>query len=303
MGGPNNIEEVPLFLENMFNDKNIITVKSDLLRSFIASMIVKFRGNEAKKNYALLGGKSPLKDYTKTLIKKLQAIYPDTYITYAMRYTPTFVNVVVDELKDKEIQEITLLPLYPHYSTTTTKSSVEDFMDELARYKKSYTPAVHTLERFYDNTFYNELIIESIKETLANDKAEDFDLVFSAHSLPQKIIDKGDPYQSEVIENIGLLKYMLKNANMHFASISLAYQSKLGPVKWLEPNLEEKLHEYKRKKVIIYPISFILDNSETEVELDIEYRHVAKQNCIKEYRVCRCIGERDGFVKLVEELI
>jgi len=303
MGGPNNIEEVPLFLNNMFNDKNIITVKSDLLRSLIASMIVKFRGDEAKKNYALLGGKSPLKDYTKTLIAKLQAIYPDTYITYAMRYTPTFVNVVVDELKDKGIQEITLLPLYPHYSTTTTKSSVEDFKDELARYQKEYTPNVHTVHNFYENTRYNQSVINSIKDTVGKDKSEDFHLIFSAHSLPQKIIDAGDPYQSEVIENVGIIKYMLKQANISFASISLAYQSKLGPVKWLEPNLEEQLHHYKRQRVIIYPISFILDNSETEVELDIEYRHVAKKHCIKEYRVCRCIGERDDFIDVIKEII
>jgi ferrochelatase len=127
MGGPNNLDEVKLFLSNMFNDKNIITVKSSLLRRFIAVMITTSRTKKAQANYAKLGGKSPLVGYTQQLVDKLQKVIPDYYVTFAMRYTPPFCEEVIRELMAKNIEEVILLPLYPHYSTTTTKSSVEDF--------------------------------------------------------------------------------------------------------------------------------------------------------------------------------
>jgi ferrochelatase len=299
MGGPNNLDEVEVFLKNMFNDKNIITVKSDRLRSFIADMIARFRGEEARENYKLIGGKSPLNDYTQRFIEAASSRYPDIYFTYAMRYTPPFAEKAIEDLQARDIQDVFLLPLYPHYSTTTTKSSLEDFMVK----QGAYQPQLRILERFYANQAYNEAVIDSIAETLGEDQAEEFDLIFSAHSLPQKIVDAGDSYQNEVIENVGILRFLLEQRGINFASIALAYQSKLGPVKWLEPALGDKLCEYKHKRVIIYPLSFIFDNSETEVELDIEYRKEAWDRCIKEYRVCRCIGERKEFLEVVGELI
>ena len=196
MGGPNNLDEVKLFLSNMFNDKNIITVKSSLLRRFIAVMITTSRTKKAQANYAKLGGKSPLVGYTQQLVDKLQKVMPDYYVTFAMRYTPPFCEGVIRELQAKGIDEVVLLPLYPHYSTTTTKSSVEDFMDVAKAL--GYKGNIQIIERFYENEAYNRLLVKKIKEALEENDPSSMELIFSAHSLPQKIIAKGDPYQKEI---------------------------------------------------------------------------------------------------------
>ncbi len=298
MGGPNSLNEVEIFLNNMFHDKNIITVKSNLLRSLISYMIVTSRKDEARSNYEKLGGKSPIVDYTKKLVEKLQNELKDIYVTYAMRYTPPFAKDVANELKQKGITEVILLPLYPHYSTTTTKSSLEDFKQTLAplSIKSSH------IERFYENRLYNELLIDKIEEQLKNGDSNEFELIFSAHSLPQKIVDSGDTYQKEILIHVELLKKILKDRNLIFKNIHVAYQSKLGPVKWLEPSLETLLGSLTCKKVIISPLSFTIDNSETEFELSIEYKEIAQNLKYDEYLVAKCPNDSDKFVRVISNL-
>ena len=298
MGGPNSLNEVEVFLNNMFHDKNIITVKSNLLRSLISYMIVTSRKDEARSNYEKLGGKSPIVGYTKKLVDKLQNELKDIYVTYAMRYTPPFAKDIVNELKQKGITEVMLLPLYPHYSTTTTKSSLEDFKQTLAplSIKSSH------IERFYENRLYNELLIDKIEEQLKNRDSNEFELIFSAHSLPQKIVDSGDTYQKEILLHVELLKKILKDRNLIFKNIHVAYQSKLGPVKWLEPSLETLLGSLTCKKVIISPLSFTIDNSETEFELSIEYKEIAQNLKYDEYLVAKCPNDSDKFVRVISNL-
>ena len=301
MGGPNNLDEVEVFLKNMFNDKNIITVKSDLLRSFIAFMIVSSRKKEAKNNYAKLGGKSPLVGYTKQLVSKLQQELPSLHVDFAMRYTPPFASDVIKTLKEKDIKEVFLLPLYPQFSTTTTKSSLEDFRQTLR--EENLTVKITSIKRFYKDTLYNELLIDKILQALGDKNPNEFELIFSAHSLPQKIVDKGDPYEKEVLEHVKLLKEALHVKSVFFKNIHVAYQSKLGPVKWLEPSLEDKLKSLESKKVIISPLSFTIDNSETEFELNIEYEEVSEELGFKEYLVASCPNDDDKFVQVIKNLI
>ena len=301
MGGPNNLDEVQLFLHNMFNDPNIITVKSSLLRRFIAFMITTSRTKKAEANYAKLGGKSPLVGYTKLLVEKLQQALPHLHVSFAMRYTPPFCEEVIRELIAKNIEEVILLPLYPHYSTTTTKSSVEDFY-AVAK-KCGFEANISLIERFYDNSAYNMLLVQKIKEALGDNAPESFDLIFSAHSLPQKIVDKGDPYQKEVELHVTLLKELLAQSNLLFKNIHIAYQSKLGPVKWLEPSLEETLHSLDNKNVLIVPLSFTIDNSETEFELSMEYKEVAEELHFENYCVARCPNDDDAFVACLKNLV
>ncbi len=301
MGGPNNLDEVKLFLSNMFNDKNIITVKSSLLRRFIAVMITTSRTKKAQANYAKLGGKSPLVGYTQQLVDKLQKVMPDYYVTFAMRYTPPFCEGVIRELQAKGIDEVVLLPLYPHYSTTTTKSSVEDFMDVAKAL--GYKGNIQIIERFYENEAYNRLLVKKIKEVLGENDPSSMELIFSAHSLPQKIIAKGDPYQKEITLHVGLIDNLLKEENLHFKAIHLAYQSKLGPVKWLEPSLEDTLKSLSNKNALIVPISFTIDNSETEFELSQEYAEVAHHLGFERYLVAKCPNDDDAFVECIKYLI
>ena len=296
MGAARSKDELEVFLRNMFNDKNILTIKNDTLRSMIASFIVTLRLNKAWENYEQIGGKSPLHDLTDELVKKLQIALPNYFITVAMRYTSAFAQTAIARIKEQNITDVTLLPLYPQYSTTTTKSSLDDFIE-----KANNSFSLKVIEPFYKNELYNKAICDEIIKIKA--KWEDFHLIFSAHGLPQKIVDKGDPYQTQVEEHVEILTETLSHYATNFHSINLAYQSKVGPMKWLTPSLDTMLEHFKGKKVIIYPISFIVDNSETVFELDVEYRELAEKLGIQEYRVCKCINSNDTFIDTIKELI
>ncbi|WP_345993997.1 ferrochelatase [Sulfurimonas sp. HSL-1716] len=301
MGGPNNLDEVELFLKNMFNDPNILTMKSALLRRFVASMITFFRTESSKEIYKTLGGKSPIVDLTKNIVKKLQDMLKEGVIVdFVMRYTPPFADEVIQTLKEHEISKVYLIPMYPQYSTTTTKSSVEDFLDAFA--KSGIKAETVYVKEYYDNKSYNEAVLSRIKESVGDKRYEDYDIVFSAHGLPQKIIDAGDVYQEHVIKNVDILKEMMTKSGMDFKGVHLAYQSKVGPMKWLEPSLGEMLKTLKERNVVIYPIAFTVDNSETDYELAMEYKEIAHDLGIKDYRVCRCVNDHELFVKALAEI-
>ncbi len=298
MGGPNNLNEVEIFLRNMFNDKNIITIKSDFLRNILSFIISKTRKKSAIQNYKEIGSKSPIVENTKKLVQKLQILSKDAIVSYAMAYTPPFCDEAIKKIQN--CNEVLIIPLYPHYSTTTIKSSLEDFKKH---YENSGASFSYThIREFYKNKDYNKLIAKLIKQTLSNSKAEEFDLIFSAHSLPQKIVKAGDPYENQIKEHVGILKEVLESTKLHFNRIHLAYQSKLGPVKWLEPELGFILENLKNKKTIIFPLSFCIDNSETDFELNIEYRKIADNLGFEDYRVCKCPNFEKDFVKILHNL-
>ncbi len=300
MGGPNNLEEVSLFLKNMFNDPNILPIKNSLLRKFVAYLITVSRTKEATSNYRQLGGSSPLNGFTQKLIEKVSKKVPDTFVVPVMRYTPPFAAEAISKMREKGIKEVFLIPLYPHYSTTTVKSSLEDFYQQAK--KMGFDADIKHIENFYRNSLYNEAVIEKIAEALKGEDPKEFELIFSAHSLPQRIVEAGDPYRDQVEDHIKILTGKLKEKGMEFSSVDLAYQSKLGPVKWLEPSLEDRLKSSAGKKVLIYPISFILDNSETLFELHKEYAHIAKELSIADYRVGDCVNDSDIFVEALIDI-
>jgi len=280
MGGPNNISEVKVFLNNMFNDKAIIGAPF-FIRKFIAYGIVKYRLSEATKNYEMLGGKSPIVENTKELVRELNHEL-DEDVFYIMRYTPPYAYDVLKNIKNYD--KFFVIPLYPHFSTTTTMSSLNHFLKALYRLKIDRTK-IAWIDKFYDNEIYNKTIVKRIKEALKDDDASDFELVFSAHGLPQKIIDKGDMYMIHIKQNVFFARKELLKQGINFFNTHLAYQSRLGPIEWIKPYLDDKLKSLKKKKVIIYPIAFLIDNSETKYELDIEYKEIAENLGIEEYRV------------------
>jgi len=300
MGGPNNLLEVEMFLKNMFNDPNILTMKSGAVRKFVATMITFFRTESSQEIYRQLGGKSPIVGYTEKLVSALQKALPDVYIDYVMRYTPPFAPEVIEKLKEQGIEKIFLIPLYPQYSTTTTKSSLEDFEEA---FRASGLDAI-LLEKkhYYELTKYNDAVVERIKEGLEGDKCEDYHLIFSAHGLPQKIVDAGDPYQRHVERHVELLKAKLLEKNLPFRNVTLAYQSKVGPLAWLEPSLETMLDKTRNENVLIYPIAFTIDNSETDFELGIEYKEIAEELGFKKYKVAPCVNDHPYFVEALVEL-
>lgn len=296
MGGPNNLDEVEVFLTNMFNDKYIIGAPQPI-RAMIGFIITSLRKKEAKENYKALGGMSPIVGHTKRLVRRLEKEI-DADVFYKMRYTPPFAKDVLNDLK--EYDEIYAIPMYPHYSSTTTKSSIEE-LEKWAK-KLKLKAKIKTLDSYYDDENYNKAIVERIKESLNYDDPEEFELIFSAHGLTQRTIDKGDPYQKHILANVEYAKKELEKQGIKFRNIHVAYQSRLGPMEWIRPYMDDKLKEMSGKKVIIYPISFTVDNSETQFELDIEYKEIADEVGIKDYRVARAPNHNRYFLETLKGL-
>lgn len=301
MGGPSDISEVHIFLKNMFEDPCILGIKNKFIRKIVAFCICRARHKIAVKNYQALGGKSPIVNITQKLGEKIKKLNNDKFdIDYAMNYTAPFAKEVL--AKYKNYDEIVLFPLYPHHSITTITSSINDVKQAMQELKMEQKISV--IKPFYESEQYNNVILNLVKNEISNLSSQEIKsttLIFSAHSLPQKIIAKGDLYEEHVLKHIEILKHMLKKESINFQDTVLAYQSKLGPVKWLEPNLSEVLLQIKNRRALIFPISFCIDNSETDFELSIEYKHIANQNDFEFYKVAKCPNNRDDFANFIIE--
>ena len=298
MGGANSLDDVEIFLTNMFNDPYILGIKNKFLRKFVAFMITKGRLKTAKHNYEQIGGKSPLCELTAKLCEKISSLKSEfDAVDFAMNYTSPFVKDVLK--KYEKFDEIVLLPLYPHHSQTTITSSLADF--KKAKEELKLKAKISLCEPFYDDDAYNKIIISHIREAIKDTDISDISLIFSAHSLPRKIIEKGDIYEKHINEHVQILSKMLKEQGLNFKDVSLAYQSRLGPVKWLEPSLNEALAKCENKKALIYPLSFCIDNSETIFELVIEYAKLAKELSFSFYKVVECPNSSDEFASFILE--
>jgi len=296
MGGANSVDEVEMFLRNMFADKNILTMNR-YFRKLIGNIIVRKRLDEVKENFLkYLGGKSPLPELTDRLIAKLEKRL-DMPIVSAMRYVPPFATESLKRFQKDRVEELILFPMYPQYSTTTTKSSLQDIYDICQEI--NYKPKFSVVESYYDDFGYIKLVGDDIIKALQSKDSQDYTLILSAHGLPQSIIKKGDSYQNHIYATVGAIKSYLGCKEVEFADIKLAYQSKVGNAKWLEPNLQDVIKNNPNKKAIIYPIAFTIDNSETIFELDIEHREIAKKVGYKDFIVVNALNDSDDFVKFI----
>ncbi len=299
MGGASNLDEIEVFMKNMFNDPRIIGAPP-FIRKPLAEWITASRLEGVKENYRRLGGGSPLLAITREVQKKLQTRIDDAVVEVVMRYTPPFAEEVLERLKGEGVEKLYLVPMYPQFSTTTTASSIEDIRDTAARI--GYRPVIVSRLHYYDFEPWLSAAEEKIVEALGDADPKRFTLVFSAHGLPKRVVERGDPYQKQVEAEVALHTQRLKARGIEFAQVHLAYQSKVGPLAWLTPSLERVLEEIRNKRVLIHPISFTIDNSETLFELDVEYREIAEELGFEEYRVCRCPNDSERFVRALELL-
>ena len=295
MGGPNNLEEVELFLQNMFDDKNILPM-NPYIRKFVANMIISKRIDEVKENYRLLGGKSPLPELTQRLIEKLHSRL-DMPVFAAMRYVPPFADEALVACQKDGVEELILFPMYPQYSTTTTRSSLEDIQQRCEA--MDYHPKITLIDPYYDDYDYIEASVAKIMEAMEGKDTREYDLLLSAHGLPMSIIKAGDPYEKQVEGNVSAIKVYLASKGIVFRDIKLVYQSKVGKSAWLEPNLADVLRNPTHDKVVIYPLAFTVDNSETVFELDIEHREIARKLKYEDYVVAKCMNDDDAFADLI----
>ena len=299
MGGPSNVEEVELFLNNMFADKNILTMDR-VTRKLVSAIIINKRLDDVKVNYGLLGGKSPLLALTQELITKLSS-HINMPIFPVMRYVPPFSDVALEACQKDGVTELILFPMYPQYSSTTTFSSVEDI--EVRCKALDYNPKITVVEPYYDDYDYIAASVEKIVEAMEGKETNEYDLLLSAHGLPVSIIQAGDPYQNQVEANASAIKIYLRERGIVFKNIKLVYQSKVGSSDWLEPNLVDVLRNPLNRKVVIFPLAFTLDNSETVFELDIEHREIVDKIKYDDYIVAKCMNSSDKFVEFIVEKV
>lgn len=277
MGGARTENELKEFIYNMFKDKRILNTP---LRHIIAPIISNLRYKKVWQQYQLING-SRIYNLTEALVNKMQSL-TDYEVIFSMRYTqPNLKDVIYD------YDDVILLPLYPHYSTTTVESHIDEFKKLNFKGKARFIPP------FYKHNRFNKILTQNILKSVKN--PGEWNLIFSAHGLPQTIIKKGDVYQQQIEEHVDILSKELKD----FQSISIAYQSRFGPIKWTKPYLDEHLLKFKGKKVLIYPLSFMIDNSETDFELHIEYAEFAKENGVVDYKVVTCPNDTDEVAEFL----
>jgi ferrochelatase len=215
-----------------------------------------------------------------------------------MRYWHPFTAQAIEQLRDARCDEVVLLPLYPHYSSTTTGSSLNEwrrlFQDDLA---------VHCIETFYRHELYLQALVEKIDEALARfSDPERPEIVFSAHSVPVAVIQKGDPYQRQIEETVELLMQRGGWTNGY----RLCYQSKVGASKWLQPSLHTALRELaleKNREVCIVPVSFVSDHVETLGEIDHEARAEAAKLGIKRFEMTSGLNDSPTFIAALADLV
>ncbi|MEZ5815310.1 MAG: ferrochelatase [Alphaproteobacteria bacterium] len=297
LGGPDSKTAIEPFLFNFFMDKNIIALPAPL-RFFLAKLISKKRSKrEAGESYRELGDKSPLLENTAQQAQALEKALGGDFKTFVcMRYWHPMAAQVAREVRDWGAEKIVLLPLYPQFSTTTTKSSLE-------RWKKSSREAgldipVSMVCCYHANAGFVRASVENIRgqyEQAVKDGHEAPRVLFSAHGLPEKVIEKGDPYQWQCEQTA---EAIVKELGIKGLDWQICYQSRVGPMKWIGPSLDAALEKAARdgKAVVIYPHAFTQEHVETLVELDIEYKEEAQKIGQKGYYRAATAGTHEAFI-------
>ncbi len=302
LGGPDKLESVEPFLFNLFNDPAIISIPS-IIRYPLAKFISKRRAPIAKNIYREIGNKSPILELTQNQAKSLEnsLLKKGNYKCFViMRCWHPRAEKVIKEVKEYNPDEIILLPLYPQYSASTSGSSIKEWNDLCKR--ENYKVKTKTVCCYPTENNFLASHAELIKKTIKNLENKDFKILFSAHGLPEIKIKKGDPYQWQVEQTVEGI--MLKLANENLDHI-ISYQSRVGPLKWIGPSTDEIIIKYSREKkgIVIVPVAFVSEHSETLVELDIEYKKLAEKNGCSFYKRVPALGIEENFIKGLTELV
>jgi len=303
LGGPDKLENVEPFLFNLFNDPAILDLPA-FLRYPLAKLISNRRAPVAKKIYAELGGSSPILKLTREQsdaleIKLNQTQEEDEYKCFIiMRCWNPRAKDVIKDVQLYGPDEVVLMPLYPQYSAATSGSSIKEWKDVCRKnnyHVKTSTICCYPTDQNFINAHTKE-IIKKIKDL------KNFKLIFSAHGLPEKNIKKGDPYQWQVEQSV---KKIVENLNDENLDWILSYQSRVGPLKWIGPSTETIIIENSKigKHIVLVPIAFVSEHSETLVELDIEYKEIADANGCKNYTRVPALGINEDFIRAMSELI
>lgn len=298
LGGPDSLAAVEPFLTNLFSDPAIIKVPN-FIRYALARIIARRRGQVARNIYAQMGGRSPIVPETEMQARALETALAARGVNakcfIAMRYWNPLTLEAAKAVKEWAPDQVVLLPLYPQYSTTTTASS----RAEWERCVKALRMDIrqNAICCYPTEEGFLEAIADGVREAIAAVKpGVSYRLLFSAHGLPKRIVDAGDPYQMHVEQTVAGVLQRLRIPDLDW---SICYQSRVGPLEWIGPatDAEVKRAGADRKGLIVVPVAFVSEHSETKVELDIEYAHLAKQSGVPDYIRVPTVRDSSKFIQ------
>lgn len=305
LGGPDTSQAVEPFLYNLFRDPDIINFPGAFLaRKPLARYISRRRAQTVREKYDAIGGRSPIRLLTERQARRLEAALApefDARCFVAMRYWHPLTEAAIAGVHAESLDALVLLPLYPHYSFATTLSSLKEWK-RLYR-AKAGAPKETVIEGFHTHPLYVAAVAERIATSLTHfDDPGKVHLVFSAHGLPMSLIERGDPYQRQIEETVREVLALGRWPNPH----SLAYQSRVGRQKWLEPSFThtiERLAREGQKHLLIIPISFVTEHIETLHEINIEGRKEAEALGVEQFRMMPALGDSPKFIDALADLV
>ncbi len=299
LGGPDTQEAVRPFLFNLFNDRRIIGAPAPI-RLAIAALISTTRAASARKNYARMGGGSPIVPETQAQCDALQKRLPNTEahefrVFMGMRYWKPFAKDAAAAVRAWGADEAILLPLYPQFSTTTTATAHE-------AWTKAYAGKSRTVCCYPASDAFVRAHADAIMDAWKTGGSPPAPRVlFSAHGLPQRVVDAGDSYQWQVEKTVAAVRALLP-PDWEFRT---CYQSRVGPLKWIGPSTVEEIERagLDKRGVIVSPIAFVSEHIETLVELDIEYAELAHAKSLPFYLRAKALGAADGFIETLATVV
>jgi ferrochelatase len=319
LGGPETLNDVQPFLENIFADPDIIPLPiKGKLRLWVARKVATSRAKHAREHYEAIGGGSPLRRRTQEQAEALERMLrertgSEIFVRMGMRYWHPFTRDTIEEFRQANINDIFLLPLYPHYSVTSSGSSFKDWKKlhneastvtvRHATDKKLFR--VRSVKDFYLQPHYIAAISEAIDEGMQRfspEERQSLHFLFSAHGTPASVAERGDPYQHQIKATIEAVMKYRNNDRPH----SLSYQSRVGPAKWLKPYTVDTLYVLGTKgmkNILVVPISFVSDHVETLFELNIEVREAAEKAGITHYEVAPGLNNRSEFITALADIV
>jgi ferrochelatase len=308
LGGPDKLEDVGPFLYNLFSDPEIIRLPFSWLQKPLAWLIASRRTGTSQENYKQIGGGSPLRRITEAqgeaLREQLKAVGHEANIYVGMRYWHPYTEEAIAQLTQDKIDKLVILPLYPQFSISTSGSSFR-LLERLWQTDPKLQSLQYTvIPSWYKQTGYLQAMAELIKQELEQfPNPDQVHIFFSAHGVPKSYVEEaGDPYQQEIEECTYLIMQTLDRPN----SYTLAYQSRVGPVEWLRPYTEDALEELGTKGVqdlVVVPISFVSEHIETLQEIDIEYREIAEEAGIHNFRRVPALNTHPVFIQALADLV
>lgn len=305
-GGPWTLSDVKPFLYRLFSNPAVLVGVPTPVRQLLAFTIAQVKGPSSIRSYESIGGGSPQLKWTEVQAAGLRSLLntDEARIEVGMRSAEPSIEKALRRLKDWGAEELVLLPLFPHYSTTTTGTCLQEVRERLKRL--GWNPLVREVNNWPDNEGYVSLLRRTVDEMLTRaedereSESERIHVLFSAHSLPLKIVKLGDPYPFDVQRTISAVTKGLRHP------WSLCFQSRNGKLPWLEPYLEDELKRLGRagiRRVVVVPVSFVSDHIETLYELDQLYAAQAKAHGITHYYRARSFNDDPAFPRVLRSLL